>query len=402
MPLRSLAKLRDRIASNPSLNSPAGRWAIRGVATALVVGAAAGIVKEATRSRGGRGQLLDWDEVSRLAHRRIGAGDRLTPTERRRLTGQYNRLADNLESRLLATLGPLPKGSTLPKFQALGRREWADLNVTILRQTIEPLVEAQGRLPNNRLVDLGRAGLNRYVATVLAFLSHRVLGQFDPQLLGKEPLEAPDGLYLVEPNIAAWQTKAQLPGEELRRWIILHEMTHAWQFEAHPWLRTHLNGILNEMVSLMGEGPRDPLGRLRSLASGAPRQWAVIRRMQATMSLIEGHGNLVMNLVGKELLPNWGLLEAAYRDRSAKRGALEVLFWKVTGLDLKLQQYERGEAFASAIYEKHGMKILNRAWESAETLPRLEELGRPEDWYKRVTARTVKPRPPERRTTRLS
>jgi uncharacterized protein (DUF2342 family) len=64
---------------------------------------------------------------------------------------------------------------------------------------------------------------------------------------------------------------------------------------------------------------------------------------------------------------------------------LESLFWKVTGLDLKLQQYERGERFARAIYDKYGMETLNRAWEGPEHLPRLDELDDPEEWQRRVS-----------------
>ena len=118
---------------------------------------------------------------------------------------------------------------------------------------------------------------------------------------------------------------------------------------------------------------------------GLPKQWRIVRRMQATMSLVEGYSNLVMNLAGRRLLKRFDDLEQAYRRRSGQRGVLETLFWKVTGLDLKLQQYERGERFARAVYERYGMAALNRAWESPETLPRLEELDDPEGWHRRVT-----------------
>jgi len=109
-----------------------------------------------------------------------------------------------------------------------------------------------------------------------------------------------------------------------------------------------------------------------------------VRRMQATMSLVEGYGNLVMNLVGRRLLTGFDQLEAAYRRRSRRRSALEMLFWRLTGLELKLQQYRLGEAFSRAIHDRHGMAVLNRAWESPSTLPRPEELRDPDRWYRRV------------------
>ncbi len=63
-----------------------------------------------------------------------------------------------------------------------------------------------------------------------------------------------------------------------------------------------------------------------------------------------------------------------------------MLVLKLTGMDLKLQQYRRGEAFARAVYAAHGMAALNVAWEEPEQMPRLEELGDAEAWYRRVAA----------------
>ena len=141
----------------------------------------------------------------------------------------------------------------------------------------------------------------------------------------------------------------------------------------------------------MAAGPRaGDTGGQRSLSSlvaltvGVPAQLAAVRRMQATMSLVEGYGNLVMNLVGRRLLPGFSSLEKAYARRSRERSPLEVLLWRLTGLELKLRQYRLGEAFSRTIHDRHGMAVLNRAWESADTLPRPEELRDPDGWYRRV------------------
>jgi uncharacterized protein (DUF2342 family) len=93
-----------------------------------------------------------------------------------------------------------------------------------------------------------------------------------------------------------------------------------------------------------------------------------------------------MNELGAQLLPGFGDLQEAYRRRSSSKSVLDQLIWKFTGLDLKLQQYRRGEAFAKAVYDAHGMNALNLAWKGPEQMPRLEELDHPERWYRRVTA----------------
>jgi coenzyme F420 biosynthesis associated uncharacterized protein len=339
------------------------------------------LVAEAVRPRGGSAALLDWEEVTRLALGRL----REERVSRQRLTHVaegYNRVAAEVREPMLQAVGGLPGGVALPDFEALDRARWLEVNVAILRRVMEPLA-ASTRVPETWLSVAGRAGLNRYVALMLEFLSRRVLGQFDPQLLGKEPVQP--RLYLVEPNVGSWERQAGLPGDDLRRWLILHEMTHAWQFSAHPWLRDHLDHHVQALVTLSSRsGSSRGMERLRALTVGVPSQWDLVRRLQATMSLIEGHGNLVMNLVGRRLLPSFDRLEAAYRARSRERGMLEQLVLRVTGLEMKMEQYRVGERFALAIHDRYGMQVLNRAWESPETLPRSDELDDPERWYRRV------------------
>jgi uncharacterized protein (DUF2342 family) len=109
-----------------------------------------------------------------------------------------------------------------------------------------------------------------------------------------------------------------------------------------------------------------------------------MRQVQGTMSVIEGYSNLVMNELGGKLLPGFELLEQAYRERSSGKSPLEVLIWKLTGLDLKLQQYTRGEAFCKTIFDEHGMKVLNLVWSGEAQMPSLDELEKPESWYRRV------------------
>jgi len=353
-----------------------GRAAVFG----LLAGLATVAVAEAVRHRGGTSVLVDWDEVrdaanARLEQPEIPTGS-LAVAQRR-----YRSMASKLEKPLLEFVGGLPPGVQLPRFEAVDREGWLDLNLNILRRVIDPVLEA-GRVSNSLIVEVGRAGLDRYVGFMLGFLGRRVLGQYDPQLLGAESVGG-EGLYLVETNVEEWAQKAELPGQDLRRWLILHEMTHAWQFAAHPWLRADMERSITALLeSTTRKAP--PAARFAAFAGVLPAQWRLMRRMQGTMSLIEGYSNLVMNELGSRLLPGFDQLEAAYRARSSGKSILELLIWKLSGLDLKLQQYRKGEAFASAIYDAHGMGVLNLAWEGSDAMPRLEELSNPEAWFRRV------------------
>ncbi len=346
----------------------------------LLAGLATAAVAEAVRPRGGSALLVDWDQVERAARGRIES-PALSESQLGAAAKRYRVMAGKLEAPLLDFVGGLPSGAGLPKFEALDREGWLDLNLGILRRAIDPVLE-KGRLPNSLIVDFGRTGIDHYLAFMLAFLARRVLGQYDPQLLGTEPI-GNAGLYLVEVNVDEWGLKADLSGQELRQWLILHEMTHAWQFAAHPWLRPHMEQSMRVLLESVTE-KASPAARIAAFAGVLPAQWRVMRQVQGTMSLIEGYSNLVMNELGGKLLPGFARLEAAYHERSSGKSVLEILFWKLTGLDLKLQQYRRGEAFATAVFNAHGMEVLNLVWQGPEQMPRLEELADSKRWLRRV------------------
>jgi len=349
---------------------------VLGVVAGLATVAIAGAVKP----RGGTSLLLDWEDVRRTARARLANPEESTAALAA-AAATYRAMAAKLQAPLLDFVGGRPAGAKLPEFQALDREGWLDLNLGIMRRVVDPVLET-GRLPNSLIVDVGRSGLDHYLALMLAFLGRRVLGQYDPQLMGVESIDNA-GLYLVETNVAEWANTAELPPEDLRRWLILHEMTHAWQFAAHPWLRGHMEQSMRVLLDTVTKKV-SPAARIAGFLGVLPAQWRVMRQMQGTMSLIEGYSNLVMNELGATLLPDFAELEAAYQKRSSNKSVLDQLVWKLTGLDLKLQQYKKGEAFARIVYDAHGMKALNLAWKGPDQMPRLEELADPQRWYRRV------------------
>src|SRR5256714_3486368 len=247
-----------------------GRPALYGV----LFGLATAAVAEAVRPRGGTTLLLDWEAVRRTARARL-ENPTLDPGRLTAAAMGYRSLAEKLERPLLSFVGGLPKGASIPQFEAIDREGWIDLNLTILRRAVDPVLEA-GRMPNSLIVEVGKAGVDRYVGAMLAFLGRRVLGQYDPQLMAAEPMGG-EGLYPVEPNVVDWQRQANLPEEDLRRWLILHEMTHAWQFAAHPWLRKYMEESMRVLIeSVTKKGPA--IARYAALVGVLPAQWRGMRR----------------------------------------------------------------------------------------------------------------------------
>ena len=70
-----------------------------------------------------------------------------------------------------------------------------------------------------------------------------------------------------------------MPADDLRKWIALHEATHAHEFEVHPWVRGYLNGQLDALPAQHGRGDDaarhgSVLGGLAVAAGGQPAQAA--------------------------------------------------------------------------------------------------------------------------------
>jgi len=356
------------------------------MAWGVAIGVGAVVLRELVRPRDQPARLIDWGRVEEIALARCGeAVDATTDVG---LEKTYQQIAAELEPPLREALGPgsaEPGSRVYPGLAAVGRRQWVRFNIRIFQQMFEPLEQLQQMIPGSLILTFGQKGLTRYLGLMLGLLARRVLGQYDPALLGREPVET-SSLILVEPNLQAWAHKDKLPVDELRRWLAMHEMTHAWEFRAHPWLQSYLEGLLKQvLVGRLGDGRRPSrLELIRTLTVGVGQQWKAIAKLQAVMSLLEGYSNLVMNEVGRRELPHFALLEGAYRRRQQEHTPLERAFLRLTGLEMKMRQYVLGERFCREVRDAGGRELLARVWEGPAWLPTMAEIQRPQLFIERA------------------
>jgi coenzyme F420 biosynthesis associated uncharacterized protein len=342
-------------------------------------------------------RLLDWETVRRVARERTGeTGPTEVELAAARLGASYDELAAELAP-LMADVVETPVQG-YPRFSVLDRRGWVDRNLGMVRRMLEPVERLRAQIPESRATALSRVLLSRYIGELLGFLSQRVLGQYDPVLMlapaaVSEEREA-SALYLVEPNVALFESKHSVDATTLRRWLVLHELTHAWQFEAHPWLREHMGAmmrelLMEELVARLEEGSSrgSSFALVRAMPGQLRAQLRTVGRVQAVMSVCEGYGNYVMHRVGRAHLAGFEELEKAFHDRSARRSPLERLVFRVTGLSMKMRQYEQGERFCERVVERGGLQLLNRVWDGPELMPSLDELENPQRWMTRVGGR---------------
>ena len=389
-------------AGRPAGRPSGGTWRA-GFLVGATLGAAVTVLGRRAEEQA-RAGLVDWRAVAHLAETRLRrAPGRLSGAEIAATEPAYAAAMARVVPALEEALGaPLP--GIVERVAVVDRDGWVEANLVTFAQLFGKL---EGELLD-QLIPQG-AGLlkasmalaNRWVTThqfgfLLGFLGQRVLGQYDLALLSAET--EPGQLLFVEENIRATAASLVVDVAAFRTWIALHETTHAFEFEAHPWLRPYLAERLERQLGAFSRSTAslggDAARAVRRALRGGDGHWlerlmsdeqrALFRETQAVMSLLEGFGDHVMDAVGRDLVPGVETISARFHARRASRTPMERAILRVTGLDLKMEQYARGERFVAGIERIGGPPALRRLWDGPETLARDDELDHPERWARRV------------------
>jgi coenzyme F420 biosynthesis associated uncharacterized protein len=373
------------------------------------IGAAATVLGRRAE-RVARQGLVDWPAAERFAVQRLRtAPGALTPDELRATEPAYAAAMERIVPRLSEALGTELPG-VVERSAVVDRAGWVHANVATFasligqleRELLDQVVPTGGGLAKATMALANRWVTTRQLGFLLGFMGSKVLGQYDLALLTAEA--KPGKLLFVEENIRQTAAVLDVPLDPFRTWIALHETTHAFEFEAHPWLRPYLAERLERQLSLFGREARGlgrealrGLGRaIRGDADGAEHwierimsdeQRRLFRETQAVMSLLEGFSDYIMDEVGRDLVPDVERISAKFHERrNARRTPFERAVMRLTGMDVKLEQYRKGEAFVAAIAAAGGPAALNRLWAGPEMMPRHGEIDEPANWLARTGA----------------
>ncbi len=405
-------------------------------------------------------QMIDWDVATSTGVRWARPGPQVTLAEARKVVAELQRhaAAAIIPVRELTGMtgpdGPDDGGAVA----VVDRPGWIRANVSGFRVVLEPLVEhmqQQGKAPpaGSVIGTVGSRITGMQAGLILAYLSGRVLGQYElflPPDPERDGTDAPAGrLTLVAPNIVMVERELGVDSHDFRRWVCLHEETHRIQFTSVPWLRSYVQGQMTEFLLASDLDPGSILDRIRAAAdavAGAvrpgrpdrpdgtdrpggpgapgapgepgaargaggprgghagsliealqtPRQREILDRLTAVMTLVEGHGDYVMDAVGPAVVPSVAQIRARFAARRASAGRVEQAIRRLLGIDLKMRQYEQGSKFVATVVREAGMNGFNAVWTSPETLPTRDEITNPLAWLERMDARRkpAKPRKP--------
>ena len=345
--------------------------------------------------------MIDWNLARRIAETISGQGGSASAP-----SGDLAAIASDSQQRVLAYTRLTPM-SALPTPEMVSRQQWIEANLRSMRPVLDRVGARVGRgmgVLGRPTRAVTRALFSAQVGGLTGFLAQRVLGQYDMPLLDST---APPRLLLVGPNLGAAALRLDADGDELLHWVTLHEMTHAVQFGSVPWLRLHLAALVREVVDTLevkidtSRGLKLPSssdlrelidsvrkGEMVTLVIGRERR-ILVDRIQATMAVIEGHAEHVMDVVGAEVIPSQAELREALERRRLTRSGPMRLLERVLGFELKLRQYRDGKRFCDAVVERVGIEGLNRVWSAPHALPTLGELVDPDAWIARTAVPSV-------------
>ncbi|WP_121182279.1 zinc-dependent metalloprotease [Nocardiopsis sp. Huas11] len=352
--------------------------------------------------------MIDWDVAVNTGVRLVRPGPQVDLSDARQAVAQLRELSTVAAGHVRDFTGMNPLEPAGPAV-IVDRPGWIRANVDGFRVVLEPVLQQMGaeRLNNSPAGNLTSAVGSRItgvqLGAVLSYLAGKVLGQYELFLPPGPDGTTPTGrLTLVAPNIVNTEREMGVDSRDFRLWVCLHEETHRMQFTATPWLRAHVQGLMQELLLSSDMDAAALIDRLRSAGEAVadavrggrdsnlitafqtPEQNAIMERVTAVMSLAEGHGDYVMDAVGVEVVPSVEQIRARFQKRRETLNPLDRIMRQLLGMDLKMRQYEEGAAFVRAVVGQVGMSEFNKVWTSPETLPTLTEIRNPNAWIDRV------------------
>ncbi len=364
-------------------------------------------------------QLINWELAAASAAKLTSAGPQVSPREIAEVVAELRAAAD-------ASIGYVHQITGLDAAKDLrdsdllivDRASWAKANTQSFQALMAPALEHLSRTKKEQLTTasaaLGGTLTGAQFGAILAFLSSKVLGQYDP--FGPAKNGSGGRLMLVAPNILAVERELNVEPADFRLWVCLHEQTHRVQFAAAPWLKDHMLAHISELTEGLldkADGLSDRLAKAaKGLTSGGaptdsdskdsdpkdsdngilsllqdPQDKARMSHLTAVMSLLEGHANVVMDAVDSSIVPSVKTIRRRFNARGKSRGPVEKFLRRVLGLDAKMRQYSDGARFVRRVVDRVGMEGFNSVWTSAEHLPTEEEIHAPDKWIARMGLR---------------
>ncbi|MCZ7532191.1 MAG: zinc-dependent metalloprotease [Acidimicrobiia bacterium] len=351
---------------------------------------------------------VNWNLAREVTKSLAGPSQPIDPA----VAEEYRELAHVAEVRISAvTALPSPASGEL---NPTDRATWAAENQQSFRILVEPLSEKLSSLTDSdqlpgmpdlgamgsmssMLAPLGPALLGVQAGTMVGFMAHRALGQFDTGI----PAMDHDRAYVIVPNLDDFAIDHGVDHRQVRLWGALHEVAFH-RIMAVEWLRGRFVTLVQAFYDTVELDMSDLMGKLSAMNDpaemqrmfGAEEDGAGLLRassdpvklaeIQAFTAFVEGYADRVVRLAGAELLPGIDRIEEAFNRRRTEPNKAEQFLQDFAGLELERWRAKDATHFCNEVVERWGEDSLARVWEDPVNMPSIDELSDPIGWNARV------------------
>ena len=329
----------------------------------------------------------------------------------------YNTLADiadpHVQAITLLSTGPRDKH---PEILTTTRARWAHRTLSDFRPLFTDLASALNTQPNtpettgdpfaamlsNLSSMMAPAMMGMSIGSMIGELASHALGQYELPLARPHTSE----ILVVSSSVDAFATEWSLTLDDLRLWVLIHELSsHA--ILAAPAIEEGLTALIRRHVSAFRPDPAalmdtigdldptdpDALNRLQGLFSdpmvlmGAMRsaeQVALAPFLDARVAAIVGYIDYAVDTIAARLLGTASPIAEAVRRRRIESASATTLIEQLLGISLSRGQQTRGRTFIEGIVERQGAEALPQLLQAADNLPTPNEIDAPGLWLARL------------------
>ncbi|HEU4841793.1 MAG TPA: zinc-dependent metalloprotease [Ilumatobacteraceae bacterium] len=305
-----------------------------------------------------------------------------------------------------------------PDPQVVTRSQWASGTLDAYRHLFTEMATALGAGDDDQTPEVAgdpmmamMAGLSKMMApAMLGMAVGSMVGHLATRAFGTHDLpipRRPNSVTLLPSNIDGFATEWEIPQDEMRLWVLAHELAGHALFEADhlreslsDLVRQHVGGFrpdpnaVAERLGSLDADATDPMAALQQAlgdpevllgAVTSPAQLELRPRLDALVAVVVGYTDWIVDAVAVRVVGGSALrIAEAVRRRRVETTASDSFVEQLLGIRLGESQVARGKAFVQGVVDRAGDRGLRPLLERADAIPTPSEVDAPGLWLARI------------------
>jgi putative hydrolase len=356
---------------------------------------------------------LNWDAARQFAQMGATGGSpeaNVSPDQR----FAYEELARIARMHVADVMGI---GRDPGEVRVVTRSQWASETLEAYRHLFTEMAASLGRAneedeaaSTDPMMSM-MAGLSRMMApAMLGMAIGSMVGRLATRAFGSHDLpipRQPSTVTLVPANIDDFAQQWEIPPDEMRLWVLAHEIAGFTLFDAahlrealSDLVRQHAGGFrpdassLTDKLSSLDDESGDPIAALQSALSDpemllgavtSAEQRELRPRLDALVAVVVGYTDWIVDAVAVRLVGGAALqIAEAVRRQRLETSVNDAFVEQLLGIRIGEAQVARGKAFVQGVVDRAGDDGLLPLLERPDAVPTPNEVDAPGLWLARI------------------